>query len=418
MLPFLLQCGGAAKMPPAAKVYKPMYKWVELGPEGGVIARAITKGAICPDVLIDSKPVSMRMRVAAEKGKWDVTVCEAAIPPEAASVSIDGEALPLLKKSPSRVLIIGDTGCTITDDDVQACNDTKAWVFPELAESAARYKPDLIIHVGDYTYRDSLCPYGNDGCRRSPFGDNWDTWEAELFMPARDLLPTAPWIFIRGDREHCLINPKGWFRFLDPFPYSEKCENFSEPYNVELDTLTLSVIDSTNANDNTYSMSKASRYSEYMKTYERTNSKHRWFLTHRPIWAAAEAPNVEKAQDRTFTLNHTLQTAFMSAAWESLLSKYEMVISGHLHLFDMFSFNEKGTPPQFVIGNGGTLLQPALSGNMQGYRISLKTLKNIKSVSTNGFATIEPDGESWRITLRDKNGKPITTCSAGSASCQ
>ncbi|MEO5361512.1 MAG: metallophosphoesterase [Nitrospirota bacterium] len=396
-----------------------MYKWVELGPNGSITARAVTKGSVCPDAVIDSKPVPMRIRAVKEKGEWEVTVCETDIPAEAKTVSIESTPLPLLKKSPSRVLVIGDTGCRISDDELQACNNSSAWVFPYIAESAVRYNPDLIIHMGDYTYRDSLCPYESDGCRRSPYGDNWDTWEADLLLPARNLLPAAPWIFLRGDRENCALNPMGWFRLLDPFPSSEKCENFSEPYNIVLGTLTLSVLDSTSANDDTYSKVKSSRYASYLKTYENTDSKHRWFLTHRPIWAVTEDPNIEnKTEDNLITLNHTLQTAFRSVEWSALLSKYEMVVSGHLHVFDMFSYNEPGIPPQFVIGNSGTLLYPAISANLQGYKVGLKTLKNVKSVSTFGFATIEPEGDSWSVTLRDKNGKPITSCNVGSASCR
>ncbi|WP_420266309.1 metallophosphoesterase [Candidatus Magnetominusculus dajiuhuensis] len=422
ILPFLSQCGGSAVQPPPATYSKPLYKWVELGPNGSAIARAVTKGTICPDAAIDSAPVSMRKRPAnitiEEKGKWEVTVCEVEIPPEAKSVSVEGTALPLLKKSPSRILVIGDTGCKITDDDAQSCNNSAAWPFPDIAEAATRYKPDLIIHVGDYTYRDSLCPYDNDGCRRSPHGDIWDTWEADLFLPARNLLPAAPWIFLRGDRENCVLNPKGWFRLLDPFPYSERCENFSQPYNVVLDTLTLSVMDSTSADDASYAAAKAGKYSSYIKTYENTASRHRWFLTHRPIWALAQNPNEANHQDSLSTLNHTLQTAFRSAQWDALLSKYDMIISGHLSVFDMFSFNEQGTPPQFIVGNSGTLPDPAISAKVRGYRIGLKTLKDIKSVSTFGFATIEPVGDSWGVTLRDKNGRPITSCDVGPASCQ
>ncbi|MCG6553681.1 MAG: metallophosphoesterase [Candidatus Magnetominusculus sp. LBB02] len=417
-LPFLVQCGGTASLPPSAgKYYKPLYQWVELGPDSSALARAVTKGGICPAASIDSKPVAMRVRAGIDKDGWDVTVCEVDIPPEAVTVSIEGTNLPLLRKSPSRVLVIGDTGCRITDDELQACNNGGAWPFPTVAESAARYKPDLIIHVGDYTYRDSLCPWDNDGCRRSPFGDTWDTWEADLFLPAQKLLSAAPWIFLRGEREHCVLNAKGWFRLLDPFPYSQKCESFTPPYNVVLDTLTLSVLDSTNADDDKFSSVKTSKYAAYINTYERSTTKHRWFLTHRPIWALAQDPDPDvKPNDKLFTLNPTLQTAFMSADWDGLLSKYDMVISGHLHMFDMFSFNEQGTPPQFIIGNGGTLLQPALSGKVQGYRIGLKTLKNVKSISSFGFATIEPAANGWNVTLRDKNGAPVASCAAGS--CQ
>ena len=56
-------------------------------------------------------------------------------------------------------------------------------------------KPDLVIHVGDYYYRENACP-PNKGCADSPFGDHWPTWQAELFDPAGfvDIAPPGGWV--------------------------------------------------------------------------------------------------------------------------------------------------------------------------------------------------------------------------------
>src|SRR5438034_665211 len=35
--------------------------------------------------------------------------------------------------------------------------------------AAAKLKPDLVIHVGDYLYRESACLPGNQGCAGSPW---------------------------------------------------------------------------------------------------------------------------------------------------------------------------------------------------------------------------------------------------------
>ena len=35
---------------------------------------------------------------------------------------------------------------------------------------AAAQKPDLVIHVGDYYYRETPCPAGEAKCAGSPFG--------------------------------------------------------------------------------------------------------------------------------------------------------------------------------------------------------------------------------------------------------
>ncbi len=48
---------------------------------------------------------------------------------------------------------------------VQSCNDPAQWPFARLAASAARLKPDLVIHTGDYLYREKRLPGGQ--CRLS-----------------------------------------------------------------------------------------------------------------------------------------------------------------------------------------------------------------------------------------------------------
>jgi len=61
-----------------------------------------------------------------------------------------------------------------------------------LAASVAAAKPDLVIHVGDYLYRESACPPRDSGCARSPHGDDWPTWTADFFAPAAPALLAAP----------------------------------------------------------------------------------------------------------------------------------------------------------------------------------------------------------------------------------
>ena len=56
-------------------------------------------------------------------------------------------------------MIIGEAGCRLEEGDLpQSGNDPEAWPFREIARSAARLKPDLVIHVGDYLYGEDACP--------------------------------------------------------------------------------------------------------------------------------------------------------------------------------------------------------------------------------------------------------------------
>ncbi|MFX8797610.1 metallophosphoesterase, partial [Acinetobacter baumannii] len=85
-----------------------------------------------------------------------------------------------------------------------------AWPFKLGATLSASLKPDLVLHVGDFHYREKPCPAGNDGCAGSPWGDNWDVWREDFFAPADSLLRAAPWIMVRGNHELCDRGGHGW----------------------------------------------------------------------------------------------------------------------------------------------------------------------------------------------------------------
>ncbi len=163
---------------------------------------------------------------------------------------LDGKALPLPRPNPQRIVIFGDTGCRLkTGDPTQACNDAKAWPFPKVAAMAAAAHPDLMIHVGDYEYREDACPAGNAGCAGSPFGYGWDAWNADFFQPAAPLFAAAPWIMARGNHEDCSRAGEGWFRFLDPAPMPTACADLTGDYVVRLGDFGVVVVDSAKVKD-------------------------------------------------------------------------------------------------------------------------------------------------------------------------
>ena len=145
-------------------------------------------------------------------------------------------------------MVIGDTGCRIkaSDNIFQACNDAAQWPFKQVAAAAAAIAPDLVIHVGDYHYRETACPAGDPACAGSPWGYGWDAWEADLFAPAQPLFAAAPWIVVRGNHESCFRAGQGWWRFLDPRPLAARQDcnsaaddsvgDYSAPYAVPLGT--------------------------------------------------------------------------------------------------------------------------------------------------------------------------------------
>ena len=138
-------------------------EWTVLGPNDSTIARIITEDIDCPTISItagstsnsiDSREImqTMDVRQGPSDSDFPVLVCQSTIPTDTKSASIGSVEFPLPKDSPKRIATIGDTGCRLDskDDKFQDCNDPSKWPFNTIAQSAAAWGPDLIIHVGDY----------------------------------------------------------------------------------------------------------------------------------------------------------------------------------------------------------------------------------------------------------------------------
>jgi hypothetical protein len=226
---------------------EPPFVFTVLGPTG-VIARVITDDTACPEITVDGATSAMQLRAGPE-ANYPNTVCEAAIPPAATSASVLGQPLKLAKARPERVVVLGDTGCRMKGETMQSCNDPTQWPFAPLAASAAQSNPDLIIHVGDYHYRESPCIVDKANCAGSPFGFNWASWNADFFTPARPLLASAPWVMLRGNHEDCSRAGGGYFRMLDPRPLSAACPTYTDPYALDYMDPQLIVVDNSAVND-------------------------------------------------------------------------------------------------------------------------------------------------------------------------
>ena len=235
-----------------------------MAPKGGSIVRVLTDSDRCPSIRLDGHDSEMRARaaprtIAARISAFDgstipaaafpLTVCEAPVARQVAHATVAGMAVPLPRAIIRRIVVIGDTGCRLkaSAQSYQACNDAAAWPFARIARAAAAAHPDLVLHVGDYHYRESPCPEGNTGCAGSPWGYGWDVWRADFFAPAAPLLAAAPWAVVRGNHEECARAGVGWWLMLDPHPLVAGADcadaadaagtfagNHTAPYAVEL----------------------------------------------------------------------------------------------------------------------------------------------------------------------------------------
>jgi hypothetical protein len=374
--------------------------WVEFGPSRAVLARAITKAAACPELTVDKVAVRMEERAAPSPPDYPVRSCEAMLPRHVKRVTLGGQRLPLPADRTRRIVVVGDTGCRLKAvDGFQACNDPRSWPFARVARSIAKWRPDVIIQVGDYLYREEPCPQGNPGCQGSPFGQNWATWDADFFTPAAPALRAAPWLFVRGDHELCSRAGPGWFRFLEPRPMPPTCQDLTPPYSVNLAGVRMLVLDTAMASDKP--PLNPDPYVSQFAALPAMAGSNAWLLAHKPIWGLLPDPSGANVT----VLNPTLQ----AASGNSLPPEVRLVVTGHIHLAEVLTFTGE-RPPQIVAGISGTLLLPQITAPLVGTDVAGEGLATATTLARHGFITFVPGPQGWAATIRDVDGNAIAHC--------
>jgi len=324
--------------------------WVEVTDRGAEV-RAVTVEAACPTLTVDGRRHRMTER-AGPNGAFANRICAAPLPHGAKAVRLGGQALPVPKPRPNRLVILGDSGCRLKGPVVQNCNDPKAgWPFALVSALAAKQKPDLVVHVGDYYYRETPCPAGDARCTGSPYGDKWETWKAEVFASAEPLLAAAPWVFARGNHEDCQRGGAGWFRLLDAAPQVRACPAQSDTFAVELGGVRLLVLDSADPDDFTVKPDQEAAFAARMDAMDKLRrGEPAWLVTHRPFWT------IDRDGD---TLTDGRGNANLRAAARGRdLKGVDLVLVGHVHNFTSLDFGDT-RPPELIVGTGGDLQNPA-----------------------------------------------------------
>ncbi|MEI9930068.1 MAG: metallophosphoesterase [Rhizomicrobium sp.] len=377
--------------------------WEQLGPYGTRDVRAVMSGNECPRLATQHAYLPMQARAQAN-GEFAL-VCSALIPSggvdvELATTNEPAEHFPLPKMiaDPQRILVIGDTGCRLKGSAIQPCNDAQQWPFSALARKAADLKPDLVIHVGDYLYRENACPANDAGCQGTPFGDNWPTWAADFFTPAQPLLAAAPWVFVRGNHEDCQRAGPGWTRLLAParFDPANICADHTVPYFVPLATMKLIVMDDANAPDTAVDASVVPAYRSELAALG-NETQPVWLLMHRPIWAAISGPlGVPMGGNATM---------IEAAGTGGIPKPVALLLAGHIHTFEAINYKDK-VPPQIVAGGGGDLLDKTPE-DLKGAIFQGSSGVSVKDgLSVNGFSFLlmSKQANGWDIALYDSSG--------------
>src|ERR1700761_6909135 len=369
--------------------------WVELGPEGQVIARVVVDSASdCPTLQANGKSIAMTLRNGAPEGFRPA--CEAVVPRNTRRLNWNGKDLPL-PKTPRHVIVIGDTGCRVKGSFIQNCDDPAAWPLKAVAAQISSAKPDLIVHVGDYLYRESKCPSPSEGCE-GPYGDNWLTWNADFFAPASEALGVAPWAFSRGNHESCERAWKGWFYYLYPGPVPASCED-SKPYVARSGRLRIGMLDSAATVDGNEPPAQLQRIAADLGTL---SGNIDWLADHHPFWGFGAGTGASNAVVTPETLE---------PAWEQAKPRgIRLILSGHVHLFE-FLVGNSSRPNQVIAGDGGTQLDAGISGAA----VASGTVEH-----DFGFTDMTSEKSGWRLTLKNSKGAPLIRCTLpehGAASC-
>lgn len=462
----LISCGGSANNEAQSSANEAQYisaSWVIIGTDlvgnNQAIARVATSYVlpsgepICPTINIDGISSRMTMRVPAGlmalrptdyqpsvPADFPVSVCEAILPSNAKVASVAGQPLPIPKKIPNRILLIGDSGCRMDTTTLQNCDDPSNWPFSTLTQFAAQLEPDLVMHMGDYQYREVPCS-SSGGCptdANSPWGYGWNTWQADFFTPAAPLLAKAPWIVVRGDHEICTRGGQGWFRFLDPNPYTEvrSCNNanndvianYSSSYAVDLGGGSRIVVyDSSDVSTgNTVSDPSNNYYQQFMQAYLLAGNPfytNTIFTNHHPILGYT-IPKSKSVPPGNVTLQGVMNSV-MSYLYPSIAANsyypnsINMAFHGHVHSMQAINFAPTNpTYPATIVsgGDGDALADPFPTTTPPFYTkdVVAPGLNPSNMIWNNdyGFALLDRIGNSafWKITLYDKSGNIFSVC--------
>ncbi|AHX11715.1 calcineurin-like phosphoesterase family protein [Neorickettsia helminthoeca str. Oregon] len=265
------------------------------------------------------------------------------------SVIFDGKEIsPTIDTNAvKRIAIIGDTGCRVKSFISQDCE--KNWFFQEIVGLVVGHSPDMVIHVGDYIYREK------------GYQDNWDTWTADFFLPAARLLDSnIPLLLVRGNHEDCRRNGNGWFALLGR--ENKECQDHEQPYAIDINGRRLAVIDST------YEKNLLTDLEEINAT---TDTKRTWILTHKPI---------------IFRNKAHIPVGYIEFA-KKLKKEIELFISGHIHVAQFLKFNGR---VQLISGNGGALLSYGMAPHSRESQLKY------------GFAIIDFLDDRVKITSYDR----------------
>jgi len=314
-----------------------------------------------------------------------------------------------------KIILMGDTGCRMKEgkwgQSYQNCKDGKDWIYKSVADKIAAEKPDMILHVGDYHYREH-CSEGKV-CRQytDVVGYGWRVWEADFFAPSVNAFAAAPWIFVRGNHEDCNRAFEG-FKLLSEQNWPENCVKAEKTEYLQVGNLLIVQMDTASVNEKPDTPADLAFWEQQFKDIEArletSKAKKVWIVTHKPFIGL-----VENDKGQLQTTNTNLQKAF---AKTKLASRVEFLIGGHIHNTQFI--RAQGFPKQLVVGNSGTALdenkalanrEAILKNKIDGVQYN-DFFTDTKTGHSFGYAIMtKMDKDNWQIQFKDTNGEVTFT---------
>lgn len=424
-------------------------------PSGLVVRTVIPSGARCPDLdvrtihrgrdHVQAVPMSERRAPATTAPAFSsIAVCSAHLPVGAVEAAVGGRTVPArMPSTVDRLAIFADSGCRIVTSLAQDCADPQSWPLSIISESIAQERPDAVLFAGDFFYREAACPEDEQAeCGSSPppvaglpFTDSAYGWIADVLLPMTPMLSTAPLIVTRGNHEACYRGGNGYFLMFDPRDGTEgTCAPISgagglvaaptiptPTYAIDLTiapgrTLRLAIVDSAGGSDTQVTSFAAEQRPAYQRAAQltsRAKGRESWLVTHRPLYGYVTSTFAQPGVPFD-----PWTSADQAAAAVGLLGTYDMVLSSHIHIAQ--SVQLPGLPGQLVLGNGGTLLDPAvgyaLPTTAPGAGYPAPSWAWVAPRFGYALATPNAMAGSWRISMRGPAGAQFARCGLKDAS--
>lgn len=356
------------------------YEWSQLTDSGVVFKSAVQK---------NQKPDN-------ELTFTDLEIKEKKLSPEEVN-----KKFPSLK-SPKTILIVGDTGCRIKEGKFgsayQDCSDTNAWPLVKIVDHAALENPDLIIHLGDYHYRED-CKAGAPCMKMTPVvGYGWKPWELDFFKPMQKLLEKAPIIIVRGNHEECSRAWLGYKTLLATSAWEKECVDYEAPQIIVVANTAIINFDSSSISDIPFGSDEAvwvKRFNDINEKVAKLKVKNVWLVTHKPLYGIVPFKI-------TFApINMNLRNFFEKSL---LKDKVTEIFSGHIHT--SMVVKTKKAPTQIVLGNSGTSLTEFKAPITKSHLSSMGYESATLADTGFGYALLKQNAdESWSVIFKDSNGK-------------